>query len=92
MLKRIQEVDGCSDPFLSFVVGNEPINMEFGFGAKGDHTLLAVFGSACDGLAFIRAILARSLSRTGSSGTVWPAAICASLRSNDSTSQFGGVL
>jgi hypothetical protein len=57
---------------------NQGVKLGFGLGTQCDHAFgEGVFGfsSAC-----IRAMLARSRSSTGSSGTVCPAAICASLR------------
>jgi len=56
---------------------DQGVKLSFGFGTKSNHALgegVFDFSSAC-----IRAMLARSRSSTGSSGTVCPAAICASL-------------
>lgn len=92
LLKGIQEVDGRRNPFLCLVMRNEPINLGFSFGGKGNHASRAVFGFECGCLVFMRAMLARSRSRTGSMGTVRPDAICASLRSSDSAIQSGGVI
>ena len=60
--------------------------MHLATGAEADHAAFAAFGLP----DFMRAMLARRRSRTGSRGTVWPAAIWASLRSRESVSHVGG--
>jgi hypothetical protein len=68
----------------------QPIDVGFSFSAERDHA-----SGGHPGLlwaARIRAMLARSRSRTGSSGTIFPDFICASLRSSDSCIQLGGSL
>ena len=66
---------------------NEGIKLGFRLGAKRNHASgedAFGFSSAC-----IRAMLARSRSSTGSSGTVCPAAICASLRARLAATNSG---
>ena len=76
--KRVEEIDRRFDAAQRLLMRNQGVKLGFGFGTEGNHALGvsgAGFSSAC-----IRAMLARSRSSTGLSGTVCPAAICASLR------------
>jgi hypothetical protein len=89
-LKGEQEVDCSFHPSNGFEVRYQAADMNFGFRAERDHVFCVRPGSVWT--ACIRAMLARRRSRTGSSGTISPAAICASLRSSDSDIQPSVVL
>jgi hypothetical protein len=85
-----QQVDGCFQPPFRFEMLHQAVELSFGFRSKRDHALR--WRAGLSRLACIRAMLARRRSSTGSSGTICPASICASLRSSDASIQSGGRL
>ena len=70
LLQRGQEVLGRFDAAKALVMVQEFVKLGLGLWGETDHALSAARLSCSFRLAFIRAMLARSRSRTGSRGTV----------------------